>query len=282
MLDSMFSFIKFIQSFASPVLDGILTVFNMLSQQYFLVGLVAFVYWIIDKKRGETLAASLIFSICLACGIKGIFKFPRPFKYKDKGIRLLNHGTAPGFSFPSADSAAAASVASSFSTWTKKRLIWILLAGYTLLIGFCRMYFGLHFPTDVLTGFIVGAVVAFTMYLYRKKFENSDLIYFIFILLLLLFIFFPGQQKDYYTSLGLSLGAVCGIIIEHRFVNFTCNVTKNKKILRFSVGIAGIIIIALLGSLLTPDYPFFFVLDKFALTFFATGIYPMIFKKLNF
>lgn len=282
MLDSMFSFIKFIQSFASPALDIFLTVFNMLSQQYFLVGLVAFVYWIIDKKRGEQLASSLIFSICLSCGIKGVFKQPRPFTYTEKGIRTLNNHTAPGFSFPSADSAAASAVACSFATGTKSRVIRFLLALYTLVIAFCRMYFGLHFPTDVLTGILIGALVSFTMYFYKKKLPHSDAIYPVFALLLLCFMFFPGQQKDYYNSLGLALGAVSGILIEHRFVNFSCIISKSKKVLRFSIGLVSIITIAVTCSLLSPETPFFFVFDKFLLTFFATGIYPLIFKKFKF
>ena len=88
MLDFLLSFLKSLQSISNPFLDIFLTLFNLLSQQYFLVLLVAIVYWILDKKKGLQLAYSLIFSVAFSCGIKGVFKVPRPYNYE--GIIVKN------------------------------------------------------------------------------------------------------------------------------------------------------------------------------------------------
>lgn len=281
MYTSMLNFILFLQSHSSPVLDAFLTVFNMLSQQYFLVLLVAVIYWVLDKRKGEHIAASLIFAVCLSCGIKGAFSIDRPF-VQDSRVNALNHHTAPGYSFPSADSAAAASVAATVSTWTKKPSFWTLLTVYTLLIGFCRMYFGLHFPSDVAVGYIIGAFISYLIGYAMKKLESMSIFYGVSALILLSFAFSPNQQKDYYNSIGLMLGAVVGILIEHRFVHFDYNISASRKALRLIFGLLGLIVLALFCHFFLPETHLFFVLDKFVLTFFATGIYPIIFKKLKF
>lgn len=275
----MLDFIKYIQGFASPALDLFLTIFNLFSQQYFLVLLVAVVYWTIDKRKGEQLSFALIFTTCISCGIKGVFKVSRPYNYE--GIRVLNKHTAPGYSFPSADSSAASSVASTFSLWTRKPYLWVLLGIYVLVIGFSRMYFGLHFPTDVAGGIIIGAVIAYGINKILSVVKDTLKLYTVAGLLLLLFVFF-GQEPDYYKTMGLMLGAVCGIMIEHKFVNFTCNIPRSRKALRLIIGICSVIAIAVISKFLFPEGNLFYLIEKFLLTFFAVGIYPFIFTRLKF
>ena len=275
----MLDFIQLIQGFATPFTDAFLTVFNMLSQQYFLVFLVALIYWIIDKSKGEQLAYSLLLTINISCGIKGIFKIPRPYTYE--GIRVLNKSTAPGYSFPSADSSAAASVAFTIGTWIKKPVFKWLLAVYVILIGFCRIYFGLHFPTDVLAGFTIGVIVAYGIKRILNNIKDTFKLNIMLVLVLLLFALWK-QEPDYYKTLGLILGAVAGIEIEHKFVNFSNDISLSKKIVRLALGLTGIIIIALLSSQFMPDGNIYYVIEKFLLTFFAVGVYPWIFKRFGF
>ncbi len=279
MLNFMLNFLRFIQGLASPALDLFLTVLNMLSQQYFLVLLVSVIYWTVNKKRGEQLAYSLIFTICFSCGLKGVFKIPRPYNYE--GIRVVNKSTAPGWSFPSADSSAAASVAATLCSWTRKPIYWGLLAFYMLVIGFCRMYFGLHFPTDVIGGFSIGIIIALSINKLLSTVKDTFKLYLISGLILLPFIFF-GQEPDYFKTLGLMLGAISGIAVEHKFVNFSCDIPLSKKGLRLLLGLVGLIAIALLCSAYMPEENIFYVFEKFLLTFFAVGIYPFIFTKFGF
>lgn len=275
----MLDFIQLIQSFATPFTDLFLTVFNMLSQQYFLVFLVALIYWTIDKQKGEQLAYSLLLTINISCGIKGIFKIPRPYTYE--GIRVLNKTTAPGYSFPSADSSAAASVAFTIGSWVKKPWVKWLLAIYVILIGFCRIYFGLHFPTDVLAGFLIGVIIAYCIKKILSVLQDTFKLNIILVFTLLLFALWK-QEPDYYKTLGLILGAVAGIEIEHKFVNFSNDISLSKKVLRLILGLVGIIIIAILTSHFMPEGNIYCVIEKFFLTFFAVGVYPWIFKRFGF
>ena len=275
----MLEFIKNLQMLSSPFLDTVLTVFNFFSQQYFLIMLVAFIYWTYDKKKGEALAFSIIFTTAFSCGLKGILKMPRPFTFD--GVKALNKSSAPGYSFPSADTAAAAATATTVSGWTKNSVLKILLAIYVIIIGFARMYFGLHFPADVLCGLVIGCGVAFGIKKIFSTFNSPIFTAFIATVILVPFMFF-GQQADYFKTFGLMLGALCGVYTEHTFVNFDYKISRGKKAARFLIGIVGLIAIAVLTKKFFPENNFLLVLDKFLLTFFAVGIYPAIFKKLKF
>ncbi len=275
----MLEFIKNIQTLSSPFLDTALTVFNFLSQQYFLIILVASIYWTYDKKKGEALAFSIIFTTAFSCGLKGVFKMPRPFTFD--GVKALNKSSAPGYSFPSADTAAATATAVTVSGWTKNTVLKILLALYVIIIGFARMYFGLHFPADVLGGLITGCVVAFGIKKIFSTFNAPVFTALIATIILIPFMFF-GQQPDYFKTFGLMLGALCGVYTEHTFVNFDYKISRGKKAARFLIGIVGLILISVLTKKFFPQNNFFLVFEKFLLTFFAVGIYPAIFKKLKF
>ncbi len=91
--------------------------------------------------------------------LKDIFQRPRPFVTFSEIIPLIDK---PGsFSFPSGHTSTsfAAAFAVFFMEKNKKYAIpGIVIAA---MIGFSRMYIGVHYPGDILGGIIVGIVSAF-------------------------------------------------------------------------------------------------------------------------
>ena len=55
-----------------------------------------------------------------------------------------------------------------------KRVVLGLLIGWVLLIGYSRIYLGVHYPLDVLVGFVYGALAGLVMYLVYTKFERKN------------------------------------------------------------------------------------------------------------
>lgn len=104
--------------------------------------------------------------------IKFIVKRPRPLN----GLILEN-----GFSFPSGHSLSAIFFygfliyfVSKYIKNTKlKRILQVLIIVIILLIGFSRIYLGVHFVSDVIAGFVLGLIIliVFINFLYKKVFE---------------------------------------------------------------------------------------------------------------
>lgn len=110
---------------------------------------------------GETVAASAFISIAL----KSITKRERPYETYPE---IENVTEESSYSFPSAHTSAAFATATSLSMAYPK---WYVIAPSFLwagAVGYSRLYLGVHYPTDVLAGAIVGSGSAFLCYKLNK------------------------------------------------------------------------------------------------------------------
>ncbi|WP_281322017.1 phosphatase PAP2 family protein [Flavobacterium aestivum] len=119
----------------------------------------------VTKKKaifiGESLAASAFISFAL----KKITKRERPYVTYPE---IDNVTEESSYSFPSAHTSSAFATATSLSMAYPK---WYVIAPSFLwagAVGYSRMYLGVHYPTDVLAGAIVGSGSAFLCYKLNK------------------------------------------------------------------------------------------------------------------
>lgn len=89
--------------------------------------------------------------------LKEIFNSPRPFiLFNDKVVPLFTHGGMD--SFPSGHAAFFGAMAISVFFVNKKLgFIYVIIA---LLIGIARIASGIHFPIDILAGYILGIILS--------------------------------------------------------------------------------------------------------------------------
>lgn len=110
---------------------------------------------------GESLAATAFISFALKSSTKRV----RPYESYSE---IDNVTEESSYSFPSAHTSAAFATATSLSMTYPK---WYVIAPSFLwagAVGYSRMYLGVHYPTDVLAGAIVGSGSAFLCYKLNK------------------------------------------------------------------------------------------------------------------
>jgi undecaprenyl-diphosphatase len=107
-----------------------------------------------------------IFRVIIACGVawllaevlKLFFKTPRP-PLALHNVHALFSET--GYAFPSGHAIFFSAIAVSLYFINKKVGYWFIF--FALLIGLARITAGVHFPMDILGGFIIGSLVAYFM-----------------------------------------------------------------------------------------------------------------------
>ena len=122
---------------------------------YFVIGLL----FLFSKKReykllGLTLLAALTISYDIVAILKIAVARPRPFMAL-ANIILLGP-VEKGYSFPSNHAASAFMMAFLLSSRFKR---YALFYAFAALVAFSRVYMGVHYPTDVLGGAVIGITI---------------------------------------------------------------------------------------------------------------------------
>lgn len=121
-------------------------------------------------QKGWFMAEALVASSLVTMGLKYSFRRNRPFN-TDPFIVPASSGGSP--SFPSGHTSEAFATATSLTlAWPKW---WIAVPAYAWAssVGYSRMYLGVHYPSDVLAGALVGAGSSWLMYKANKWLHHN-------------------------------------------------------------------------------------------------------------
>lgn len=123
------------------------------------------------RKTGYAAVLSLIFGVIVTnLLLKNIVARPRPFAEIEALIPLIAKPT--DFSFPSGHTTASFAVALVMLRMLPKK-IGIPAVVLAALVAFSRLYLGVHYPTDVLVGFVVALVGSLlAVWIMRMKLGN--------------------------------------------------------------------------------------------------------------
>jgi membrane-associated phospholipid phosphatase len=133
-----------------------MSLFTFLGNEEFYLLVMPALYWCIDASLGFRVGIAFL----LSAVINGVFKLaihdPRPF-WIDPRVRSFGFNSS--FGIPSGHSQNAVVIWGLIAGSLRRSRVWIVTILLIVLIGLSRIYLGVHFPTDVLTGWLIGAIL---------------------------------------------------------------------------------------------------------------------------
>lgn len=167
-------FLDFLQTIHTPLLDKILAFITSLGNAGIVWIVLAVVLLILPKTRktGIIVAAALLMDLIL-CNLilKNLVARVRPYDVNTAIAILIKKPL--DFSFPSGHTAASfAAMTALFLAKMKKA--WIAALVLAVLIAFSRLYFYVHYPTDVLGGAVVGILSGIIGYTIVEKIDKCQ------------------------------------------------------------------------------------------------------------
>jgi len=126
----------------------------------------------IKRQSYEMVAAALI-ELAVTGSLKNIINRRRPVeKYP---FDVFPYDSYSGKSIPSGHTSMAFATATSLSLQFRKWYVVIPSCLWATSVGYSRIYLGVHYPSDVIAGAVVGAGSAYLAHwLNRKIFQNRD------------------------------------------------------------------------------------------------------------
>lgn len=265
-------------------------------EQLLLVVIMGFLYWGVNKKFGKYVGMNVLMANVWCPMIKNAVLRLRPYFAPGYDIRLLRlidesadamDVAAQGYSFPSGHSANAVTLYGSLAAHEKKRkLLWVLAVVLPLLVGLSRVFVCAHYPTDVLCGWLLGAIIVTLIPRLQRTIKNRWLFYGILLVTSLPGFFFC-ISNDYFSSFGMLLGFIVAEPFEEKYVKFENTSNLFRCVLRTLGG--GLLYFGL-NTVLKLPFPkelleagsfvsHLIRTMRYAVVIFAIiGIYPMLFK----
>jgi membrane-associated phospholipid phosphatase len=246
------------------------------TEDFFLLVMPAMV-WCIDASLGLRIGMILLTSASVNSILKVLVGWPRPFWVSD---RVTPYAFESSYGLPSGHAQ------NSMALWGRmavglKRAGWVIGLGILIfLISLSRLYLGVHFPSDVLAGWVVAAILLalfvwlerpVAAWMVRQPLGIQLLVPLAFALLMIgagalaadatahrivpdewvarSSAAFPDepaidpQAVDVVSSAGALFGLAAGAVFLHRWGKFSASGNLWLRLARFALGVVGILVI---------------------------------------
>lgn len=296
-LDWELRLMELFQSADSPILNAMAQFFSLFGEELLLIVIIGYIYWCYDKEIGKRVSMTFMAAFIWSALLKGAVMRRRPYM-DNESIKCLRPAhsdgdimdvSAQGYSCPSIHSSMSASIFGSLAVSYKNAVWKIFGIVLPLCVGLSRVYVGVHYPTDVLAGWLTGAVGLLVVSMLYKRFENQKIVYVIISIAALPGLFYC-KDSEYFNALGIIFGFTAAFIFEEKYVSFENTRSIPASIMRV---IGGIIVFFAVSTILKLPFSKEFresaaagafalrTVRYFAAVFCAMGPYPMFFGKFR-
>ena len=258
------------------------------SAEFYLL-IMPFLYWSIDSALGIRIGVILLFSDAISYYLKIGIHSGRPF-WVSRQVESLSFESS--FGMPSAHAQNSAAVFGLLAATLKRRWVWVLSLLLIFLIGISRLYLAVHFPQDVILGWMIGFLLVWIFLRIEKPvtawFSSQTLPLAVFVLFVISIsmllvgllirsitsdwqipaawvenarLAFPEEElinpfkfSGLLLTSGVFFGLSAGALWLSKRGGFNARGSWGRRILRYLLGVVGVAILWFgLGSLLPED-----------------------------
>ncbi|MDR2151124.1 MAG: phosphatase PAP2 family protein [Spirochaetaceae bacterium] len=278
--------IKAIQTKETESLTALMHGITHLGDGYVYLAVIMLLFWCIDEKRGLHLGIVILFSAWTNAFCKVLCMQPRPYQL-DPSVGRAFEST---YGLPSGHAQLAATFGLSLALWLRRRFIWLGAVLMILLISLSRLYLGLHFPTDLLAGWVIAGCI-FTLDLRFARRISALLrtslraqVLAVAVIALTMNALYPADKR--LSAVFFGFGTGYALMLKH--IHFCAGSKKRflPRCLRALIGLSGAaLLFAGLAPLLPAASSSYYELSNFLhyalLGLWVTAGAPFLFMRLN-
>lgn len=296
-------FLFFLESIRNPVFDWFFATVTHIGEETFFLAFAIIFFWCVNKRQGYFILITGLVGTVVNQVAKLFFRIPRPWVL-DPEFNIIEsaRAEATGYSFPSGHTQNVAGTFGAIAAYEPKKWKTAVCVTIIALVGFSRMYLGVHTPLDVVVSLLVALGL---ILLLRPVFETDESFkkympyvvigsvilsvgFLIYVLSLSGVSFLDAHNyqsglKNAFTLLGCTAGLVVVYFIDSKYINFDTKAKWYAQILKLVIGLAGVLAIksglsAPLTDLFGNEYVARAV-RYFLIVVFAGAVWPLTFKK---
>ena len=255
------AFLYLLEKIRVPGLNEFMLLVTRLGEETAFLVLALILFWCVDKRRGYFVMAVGFMGTMVNQLLKCLCAVPRPWVL-DPEFTILEQAreAASGYSFPSGHTSTAVGTFGSIAATEKRRWLSVGCIVLAVLVGFSRMYVGVHTPYDVL----VGAACALLLVICFKPIvmgKSEKAMYVLMGILMatgigfLLYVElhrFPADfdahnltsaTKNAYTMIGCLAGMFVVYFGEKKWVNFSTEGTWWIQLIKVALGLGLVLVV---------------------------------------
>ena len=256
-------------------LEAPMRFFSFLGDENFFFMVLPLLYWSVDARLGLRVAFILVTSNFLNSLVKLMFALPRPYWISTQ-VQPLSAETT--FGIPSGHAQNAVALWGIMASGVRKPWAWWAAFALAFVIGFSRLYLGLHFAADVMAGWLIGGLLLFAFlklwdplsaWLTKQSFARQVLLAFIASLFMIVLGLWqttrlngyvlpqewldnalrsgeapnPVTLENFLTSAGTLFGLASGLAWIQARGGYQTDGPLMHRILRYAIGLIGILIL---------------------------------------
>lgn len=290
------NFLKALAKIRTPFGDTLVQLITRLGEEVIVLGVICLLYWCINKDSAYKLGMIFFASGMLVQGLKVSFRIERPWVIDPSFSPVSSaRGGATGYSFPSGHTQGATALYGYFALNSRKKAYTAIFIALILLVGFSRMYLGVHTFYDVLASLALTTIVLILINEFYGRFANGehDIVISAVLggvsVLLCIYSYVLAkagmvdiqQINDCFKSGGAGLGFAIGFYLERKYIKFDTHAPKIWiQAVKFVVGVAGALLFKSVLKLISPGNLIVDFVRYFVTVMWMLVVYPVIIKKV--